>query len=96
MKPSISAKLAQLAARLDEVNHLLSSEEATRDMDAFRKLNRERSELEPVVDKAGTVHRLDRGPDRKLEPREPFREHPQPVDIRSRRRLRHRLPRTAH
>ncbi len=49
MKPSISAKLAQLSARLDEVNHLLSSENATRDMDAFRKLNRERAEIEPVV-----------------------------------------------
>jgi peptide chain release factor 1 len=50
MKPSISAKLAQLAARLDEVNHLLSSEEATRDMDVFRKLNRERADIEPVVE----------------------------------------------
>ncbi len=50
MKPSIGAKLAQLSARLDEVNHLLSSEGATRDMEAFRKLNRERSELEPVVE----------------------------------------------
>ena len=50
MKPSIAAKLAQLADRLDEVSTLLSSEEATRDMDNFRKLNRERSELEPVVE----------------------------------------------
>ena len=50
MKPSIAAKLAQLTARLDEVNHLLSSEEAARDMDQFRKLNRERAELEPVVE----------------------------------------------
>ena len=50
MKPSISAKLAQLSARLDEVNHLLSSEHATRDMEAFRKLNRERAEIEPVVE----------------------------------------------
>jgi peptide chain release factor 1 len=49
MKPTIAAKLAQLADRLDEVNTLLSSENATRDMDAYRKLNRERSELEPVV-----------------------------------------------
>ncbi|HEY6094525.1 MAG TPA: peptide chain release factor 1 [Gallionellaceae bacterium] len=49
MKPSIAAKLAQLGERLDEVSTLLSSEDATRDMDAFRKLNRERSELEPVV-----------------------------------------------
>jgi peptide chain release factor 1 len=49
MNPSISAKLAQLSERLLEVNQLLSTEEATRDMDAFRKLNRERAELEPVV-----------------------------------------------
>ncbi|MBI1174412.1 MAG: peptide chain release factor 1 [Sideroxydans sp.] len=51
MKPSITAKLAQLGARLDEVNHLLSSEQATRDMEQFRKLNRERAELEPVVER---------------------------------------------
>jgi peptide chain release factor 1 len=50
MKPSIAAKLAQLSARLDEVNQLLSSEDATRDMEQFRKLNRERTELEPVVE----------------------------------------------
>ena len=49
MKPTIAAKLAQLADRLDEVNTLLSSENATRDMESYRKLNRERSELEPVV-----------------------------------------------
>jgi len=49
MKPRIANKLAQLADRLDEVNTLLSSENAARDMDAFRKLNRERNEIEPVV-----------------------------------------------
>jgi peptide chain release factor 1 len=49
MKPTIAAKLAQLADRLDEVNTLLSSEHATADMDAYRKLNRERTELDPVV-----------------------------------------------
>ncbi len=49
MKPSIAAKLAQLGERLDEVNRLLSSEDATRDMDNYLKLNRERAELEPVV-----------------------------------------------
>lgn len=49
MKPSIATKLAQLAERLDEVTRLLSSEDATRDMDTFRKLNRERNEIEPVV-----------------------------------------------
>jgi peptide chain release factor 1 len=50
MKPSIATRLAQLSDRLDEVNSLLSSEGATRDMDAFRKLNRERTEIEPVVE----------------------------------------------
>ena len=50
MKKNISVKLAQLSERLIEVNQLLSTEEATRDMDAFRRLNRERAELEPVVE----------------------------------------------
>ncbi len=50
MKKNISIKLAQLSERLIEVNQLLSTEEATRDMDAFRRLNRERAELEPVVE----------------------------------------------
>ena len=49
MKPSIAAKLAQLGERLDEVNRLLSSEDATRVMDIYLKLNRERAELDPVV-----------------------------------------------
>ncbi|WP_157670146.1 peptide chain release factor 1 [Chitinibacter sp. GC72] len=50
MKPSILNKLAQLADRLEEVGALLASEEATRDMDQYRKLNREYSELTPVVE----------------------------------------------
>ncbi len=50
MKPNIATKLAQLSERLLEVNQLLSTEEATRDMDNYRKLNRERAELEPVVE----------------------------------------------
>ena len=50
MKASIAAKLAQLADRLEEVTHLLASEAATRDMDAFRKLTREHAELSPVVE----------------------------------------------
>ncbi|MDO9010655.1 MAG: peptide chain release factor 1 [Gallionella sp.] len=49
MKKNIATKLAQLSERLTEVNQLLSTEEATRDMDSYRKLNRERAELEPVV-----------------------------------------------
>ncbi|MGB4466436.1 MAG: peptide chain release factor 1 [Azovibrio sp.] len=49
MKPSIRQKLEQLAFRLDEVDALLSSEDAARDMDLFRKISRERAEIEPVV-----------------------------------------------
>jgi len=49
MNPSISAKLAQLGERLLEVNALLSTEDATKDMNVFRKLNRERADLEPIV-----------------------------------------------
>lgn len=50
MKASIAAKLAQLADRLEEVTHLLASEAATQNMDAFRKLTREHAELTPVVE----------------------------------------------
>ncbi|HEX4329824.1 MAG TPA: peptide chain release factor 1 [Burkholderiales bacterium] len=50
MKPSMAAKLAQLAARLTELDALLSSEQATRDMDAYRKATREHAELTPVVE----------------------------------------------
>ncbi|QKJ65983.1 peptide chain release factor 1 [Deefgea piscis] len=50
MKPSIQAKLSQLADRLEEVSALLASEEATRDMDQYRKLNREYSDITPVVE----------------------------------------------
>ena len=37
MKPCISPKLAQLAARLDEINRLLASEGVTADLDNYRK-----------------------------------------------------------
>ncbi|SMC18645.1 peptide chain release factor 1 [Andreprevotia lacus DSM 23236] len=49
MKPSIFSKLAQLKDRLEEVGALLASEDATKDMDQYRKLTREHAELEPVV-----------------------------------------------
>ena len=49
MKPSIEAKLAQLSARLEEINRLLANEKATADMDDYRRLTREHAELEPVV-----------------------------------------------
>ncbi|OFZ74019.1 MAG: peptide chain release factor 1 [Betaproteobacteria bacterium RBG_16_64_9] len=50
MKSSIAAKLEQLAHRLDELNGLLSAETATRDLELYRRLTKEHSELEPVAD----------------------------------------------
>jgi len=49
MKSSIAAKLAQLALRLEELNHLLSAETVTANLDNYRKLTREHSEIAPVV-----------------------------------------------
>jgi peptide chain release factor 1 len=49
MKASIAAKLAHLSARLAEINRLLSAEDATADLDAFRRLSREHAEIGPVV-----------------------------------------------
>ncbi|HEX9194222.1 MAG TPA: peptide chain release factor 1 [Burkholderiales bacterium] len=50
MKPSIAAKLEQLRSRLADVNAALSSENATRDLEQFRRLSREHAELEPLVE----------------------------------------------
>jgi peptide chain release factor 1 len=49
MKPSLLAKLDQLDQRLEEVSRLLASPDATADIAQYRKLNREHSEIEPVV-----------------------------------------------
>lgn len=45
MKQSIRDKLENLAGRLDELDRILASGEATRDMDQYRKLTREHAEL---------------------------------------------------
>ena len=50
MKASIVSKLTRLVERLEEVTHLLASENATQDMDQYRRLTREHSELTPVVE----------------------------------------------
>ena len=49
MKPSLLAKLQQLAERLETVDRLLSEPEIAADMNEYRKLSRERAELAPVV-----------------------------------------------
>jgi peptide chain release factor 1 len=51
MKPSLLAKLGQLADRLQELNHLLADPEVTADMEQYRKLSREHSEIGPLVER---------------------------------------------
>jgi peptide chain release factor 1 len=49
MKPSMLAKLDQLANRLVELDELLMHEGATSNMDGYRKMTRERAEIGPLV-----------------------------------------------
>lgn len=49
MKQSMRFRLEQLSQRLIEVDAILSEAETVSDMDRFRKLSRERSEIDPVV-----------------------------------------------
>jgi peptide chain release factor 1 len=49
MKTSLRTKLDALARRLDELDAMLSSEDAVRDLDRYRALTMERAEIEPVV-----------------------------------------------
>ncbi len=46
----MAAKLGQLGTRLVELDALLSSEGATRDMEAYRRLTREHADITPVVE----------------------------------------------
>jgi peptide chain release factor 1 len=50
MKTSIRDKLVHLTERRAEIDALLGAEDATRDMDNYRKLNREHAEIGPVVE----------------------------------------------
>src|SRR5205085_390771 len=49
MKHTLPLKLDQLTSRLSELNHLLASESATRDMDRYRMLAKEHAEIDPIV-----------------------------------------------
>ena len=49
MKPSMRSRLEHLSRRLVELDAMLAEPDAANDMNQFRKLSRERSELEPVV-----------------------------------------------
>ncbi|HMK14154.1 MAG TPA: peptide chain release factor 1 [Burkholderiales bacterium] len=50
MKQSIASKLSQLSNRLQQLNQILSSENATADLDSYRKLSREHADIAPVVE----------------------------------------------
>ncbi len=50
MKSTITSSLANLSARLEELNVLLSSEDATQDIDGFRRHTREHAEITPLVE----------------------------------------------
>ncbi len=49
MKPSMQKKLAALSDRIQELNTLLSSETITNDMDQYRKITKEHSDITPIV-----------------------------------------------
>ena len=49
MKATLRAKLDSMLGRLEDLNGLLASEDATRDMDSFRRLSREYAETSQVV-----------------------------------------------
>ncbi len=51
MKSSLRLKLDQLGTRLVELNGLLGAEDVTRDLDRYRSLTKEHSDLTPVVAK---------------------------------------------
>ncbi|MEA5097184.1 MAG: peptide chain release factor 1 [Burkholderiaceae bacterium] len=59
MKPSMLAKLDQLADRLDEVNELLMQEGVASDRDQYLKLTREHAELAPLVALYGDYRQAD-------------------------------------
>lgn len=49
LKPSMLAKLEQLSNRLVELDHLLMHQDATANMDNYRKMTREHAEIGPLV-----------------------------------------------
>jgi peptide chain release factor 1 len=60
LKQSLRTKLDSLAKRLEELNRLLSAENAARNMDEFRKLSREHAELSGIVELDGRYRQAER------------------------------------
>ena len=49
MNPRLRVKLDSLSGRLEELNHLLAAENATKDLEQFRRLSREHAEISAVA-----------------------------------------------
>jgi peptide chain release factor 1 len=60
MNKNITDRLTRLSVRLEELNHLLSSESATADLDNYRKLTREHAEIVPIVELYRTYQQSER------------------------------------
>jgi len=60
LKPSLRSKLDSLGARLEELTRLLSAEDATRDLEAFKRLSREHAELTGKVELYGRYRKAER------------------------------------
>jgi peptide chain release factor 1 len=60
LKPSLRAKLDSLSKRLEELNRLLSAEDAARDMGEFKKLSREHFEASAKVELYGRYRQAER------------------------------------
>ena len=56
MNASLRTRLDSLSKRLEELNRLLSAEDATRDMGGFKKLSRE--QWQAVISRSGGKGRL--------------------------------------
>jgi peptide chain release factor 1 len=59
VKRSLRTKLDQLSARLAELDALLAAEDATRDLERYRSLARERAEIDPVVARFGEIEKAE-------------------------------------
>ena len=57
MKQSVIEKLTKLSERLKDLGEILSQPDITNDMEQYTKLNREYSELTPVVEKFHEYHK---------------------------------------
>lgn len=59
MNQGIINQLVRLSVRLEELDQLLSNENVTADLDNYRKISRERSEIEPITELYHTYQQIE-------------------------------------